>query len=207
MDPIKSIGQKLRGGEQRDAIHIAIMPVVCGEDYLNAGDEVGLVYGTSNVVKRKDSIYGHKTIGVIDPYLRGDLESIMLKKGDVVWCFLKPGTITGLRHEWTHPLVDNQQPPANDAEKWLREFADRWNFDYDEMIGIASNGSIKDTFNIPGLAEHTFDNEWITARGRDLHSREELGEDYERFWQNMEALTGKTFNAQHREKVGWSCSC
>jgi hypothetical protein len=203
MEPISTIGQKLRGGEQRDAIHIAIMPVVCGEDYMRAGEEVGLVYGTSNVVKHKASVYGQAVIGVIDPFLTTD----MVRKGDVVWCFLKPGTITGLRHEWTHPGIDNQQPPANESEKWLRHFAEKWCFDYDEMIGIASNGSVKESFNIPGLPEHTFDNEYITARGRDLHSRQELGEDYDLFWQHMEALTGKKFDAPHREKVGWSCSC
>lgn len=211
MDPIQSIGKKLIGGEQRDAIHIAIMPVVCGEDHLSAGDEVGLVYGTKNVVKRKNSIYGHATLGVIDPFLGGDIESGMVRKGDVVWCFLKPGTITGLRHEWTRPDVDDQQPPKNGHEEWLRKFADSWNFDYDDMIGVASQGVIKSTFDhipgIPGIGGHTYDQDWITARGVDLHSREELGEDYELFWQHLEGLTGKTFAAEHREKVGWSCSC
>lgn len=203
MDPIKSIGKKLIGGEQRDAIHIAIMPVVVGEKYISAGEEVGLVYGTKNTVKRKDSIYGIETIGVIDPFLK-DWD---IKEGDVVWCFLKPGTITGLRHEWIHPGIDNQQPPKNEAEKWLREFADKWNFDYDEMIGIASAGTVKKTMSLGSLGSHTFDSEYIVARGIDLHSRDELGADYELFWQHMEALTGQKFDAQHREKVGWSCTC
>src|SRR5712664_3831229 len=99
---------------------------------------------------------------VIDPFLGCDMDSAMVKKGDLVWCFLKPGTITGLRHEWTHPGIDNQRPPKNEAEKWLRSFADKWNFDYDSMIGVASQGSIKNTISIPGLGSHTIDMEWIT---------------------------------------------
>jgi hypothetical protein len=203
-EPITTIGCKLSGREQRDAIHIAIMPVICGEDYMRPGEEVGLVYGTKNTVKYKASVYGLDSIGVIDPFLRGD----SVRKGDVVWCFLKPGTIAGLRHEWTHPDIDNQKPPKNDSEKWLRQFADKWNFDYDVMVGVASQGSIKETFNIPGIeTSETYDVDFITAMGRDLHSREELGDDYELFWQHMEMMTGQKFSAEHREKVRWSCSC
>lgn len=188
MDPIQSIGKKLRGDELRDAIHIAIMPVVCGEDYLSAGDEVGLVYGTKNVVKRKNSIYGHQVLGVIDPFL---VDDIMTKKGDVVWCFLKPGTITGLRHEWTRPDVDEQQPPKNDSEKWLREFADKWNFDYDEMISGAQEKE-----------------GYIVARGIELHSRTELkAGDEALFWQHIENLTGFKATDDHKNEFGWSCSC
>jgi hypothetical protein len=214
VDPIESIGKKLRGDEQRDAIHIAIMPVVSGEDYLSAGDEVALVYGTKNVVKRKDSTYGHQTLGVIDPFFgmgpNVDYEARTIHKGDTVWCFLRPGTITGLRHEWTRPDIDNQPQPSSESEKWLRAFADRWMFDYDEMIGVASLGVIKSNFDIPALPEmngREFDQDWITARGRDLHSRDELGEDYDLFWSHMQKLTGQTFSAEHREKVKWSCTC
>lgn len=191
MDPIKTIGRKLTGAEQRDAIHIAIMPVVCGEDYMRAGEEVGLVYGTTNTVKHKESIYGIETIGVIDPFLRGDMDSLMLKKGDVVWCFLKPGTITGLRHEWTHPGIDNQRPPKNESEKWLRAFSDKWNFNYDEMISGAQE-----------------DEGYVVAHGRDLHSRTELDDgDEALFWEHIGILTGHHYDSEHREKFGWSCSC
>jgi len=197
VDPIRTIGSVLRGDEQRDAIHIAIMPVVCGEDYLSAGDEVGLVYGTTNVVKRKNSIYGIETIGVIDPFLGSDIDTLHLKKGDVVWCFLKPGTITGLRHEWTHPGIDNQRPPKNEAERWLRAFAGRWNFIYDEMIAEATAplGPDKDDYH------------YVVARGIDLHSREELGDDHALFWQHLQTLTGYKFDQAHIDKFVWSCSC
>jgi hypothetical protein len=190
MDPIQSIGQKLRGDELRDAIHIAILPVVCGEDYLHAGEEVGLVYGTTNTVKRKQSVYGHEVLGVIDPFLHS-MESMMLKKGDVVWCFLRPGTITGLRHEWVHPALDEQRPPKNESEAWLRKFADKWNFNYNEMISGAQE-----------------DEGYVVAMGLDLHSRSELDDgDEALFWQHIKNLTGFEASDQHREKFGWSCSC
>jgi len=40
MDPIKTIGQKLQGGEQRDAIHIAIMQVESAGKYISPGDDL-----------------------------------------------------------------------------------------------------------------------------------------------------------------------
>lgn len=196
MDPIKSIGQKLRGDEQRDAIHIAIMPVVCADDYMRGGKEVGLVYGTKNTVKHKDSVYRVETIGVLDPFLKDYPDP--LKKGDVVWCFLKPGTITGLRHEWFHPDIDGQHPPANESEKWLREFADKWNFPYDEMITAASNPH----------GDGEFDYNYIVAQGIDLHSRSELAPgDEALFWEHIGNLTGFKADEKHREKFGWSCPC
>lgn len=51
MDPIKTIGKPLTGHEERDAIHIAIMPVVTAEDYMRPGESVSFVYGTTNMVK------------------------------------------------------------------------------------------------------------------------------------------------------------
>jgi hypothetical protein len=42
------------------------------------------------------------------------------------------------------------------------------------------------------IAAGTTGNEWIIGCGIDLHSKDE---------------PGKTFDEDHRESVGWSCSC
>lgn len=202
MDPVTSIGKVLNGNEERDAIHIAILPVIAGDDYMYAAEEVGFVYGSNSIVKSKPSVYGLATVGIIDPFLKDSV-----KKGDRVWMFMLPGTITGLRHNWAHPAVDTVQAASGESEAWLRKFADSWNFDYDEMIAIASKGTVKKNLQVGSLGSIEIDTEWITARGVDLHSRSELGEDYALFWQHMEALTGQKFDEAHREKVGWSCSC
>jgi hypothetical protein len=191
MDPIKTIGQLLRGDEQRDAIHIAIMPVIAAEE-LQAGDSVAFVYGTTNQVKRCDPAYALQPVGVVDPFFTGHY---WIEKGSKVWLFLKPGTITGLRHEWTHPDIDNPPRPKNEHENWLRAFADRWSFVYDDMISAASSPRSDEWGN------------YITAQGRDLHSATELGADHDLFWEHLQALTGQTFDGEHREKFVWSCTC
>src|SRR5712671_6579854 len=125
MDPLKTIGQKLKGQHDRDAIHIAVMPVIAGEKYLYAGQRLRLAYGTTNTVR---SAYAdQEAVGVVDPFLPA---ATNIQEGDQFWMFLFPGTIQSLRHQWVHPTIDNVPQPKNEAERWIRQFADRWNFDY-----------------------------------------------------------------------------
>lgn len=86
-----------------------------------------------------------------------------------------------------------------ESEKWLREFASKWNFDYDEMIREASAQAI----------EHTKESweHYIVARGIDLHDRSELGKDEELFWHHVSMITGLVATLKDRESFGWSCSC
>jgi hypothetical protein len=191
MDPLKTIGKKLKGGEPRDCIHIAVLQVEVGEDYLGPGDKVNFIYGSKAIVKRADPVYGLKHIGIIDPFLGGDGKYRGLKKGDKVWMFLNPGSITGLRHDWSHPEIDAEVKVVNEHEDWLRKFADRWNFNYDEMIAEAKGKQ--------GC---------IVARGKDLHGSSDLDSgDETLFWYHLEKLTKKEFDEKHREEFCWSCSC
>ncbi len=185
-DPITTIGQILDESAQRDAIHICIFPAISDEDYLHAGCEVGLAYGTTNLLRRKSKNYDLKPIGIVDPFLRDSL-----KKGERCWVFLFPNSVIGMRHHWEHPEIDHAKPlPTNESELWLRHFADKWNMDYDEMIASAIEGS------------------YATAQGVDLHSGSELDDGDEfRFWEHIEKMTGKTFSKKHKVNFTWSCSC
>jgi hypothetical protein len=197
---------------QRDAIHIAVAPMFIGDDdRASPGDEVQIMDGTTDhvVVVRDREHYGGNPIGIIDPFLKLDWKSGQwnLKKGDRVWVYLFPNTITGLRHDWTHPLferaerrvaVTKEDGAKGEAELWLRQFAARWNFDYDELISKASD--------VKGNTD-TYGGPYIVAMGRDLHHRSELGEDHDLFWKNLSILTGKEFGQDDIENMGWSCSC
>lgn len=111
MDPIKSIGKTLTAPEQRDAIHIAIAPVEAAVA-LKPGQHVG-TDGHGRIGTTRPYI------GVVDPYLRAPV-----KAGDKVWLFLYPGTITSLRHEWTHPdLKAPGETSKSHSEKWMRAWA------------------------------------------------------------------------------------
>ncbi len=94
MDPEPRFGQLIEDGERRrDAVHIAVAPVTATER-LVPGQHVGLVE------EANFELVGscENNIGLVDPFLTQEVEP-----GQRFWLFLYPGTITGLRHVWTHP--------------------------------------------------------------------------------------------------------
>jgi hypothetical protein len=102
------IGRIITKPTERDATHIACMPVELAED-TPAGARVGLKDGVSN----KASVMAIEKIGIVDPFLEG-----VIMKGTTVWMFLFPGTITSLRHDWSHPAIVAQQA-ARQVDGWL----------------------------------------------------------------------------------------
>ena len=119
-----TIGKMIDANSKRDAIHVAIAPVMATER-LAPGQHVGLVHGTTDRVKAAGP-----HIGIVDPFLAGPVFAL-----EWFYLFLYPNTVTSLRHEWTHPaFAEDKQtaPPASrlvdakkDAEAWLRAYAHR----------------------------------------------------------------------------------
>jgi hypothetical protein len=64
-------------GARRDAIHIAVAPMVATAA-LHPGQRL--------------------QNGIVDPFLTAPVQP-----GERYWLFLFPGTVTGMRHVWSHP--------------------------------------------------------------------------------------------------------
>lgn len=90
MNEAPMIGRLAGASAKRDAIHIAIAPVIAGEN-LEPGDHIGIIEGSA----LKDA---ELTIGIVDPFLRKTVD-----EGERFFIFLYPNTITSLRHVWEHP--------------------------------------------------------------------------------------------------------
>lgn len=108
------LGKVITEPQERDAIHVAVAPVVLAHE-MAPGTHVGLDV-TGRATSRTD-----KLVGVIDPFLK-----TRTPPGRTVWLFLYPGTITSLRHEWTHPalpVVTAPRADKSDSEKWMRAWA------------------------------------------------------------------------------------
>lgn len=141
-----NLGRLITTEQHRDAIHIAVAPVVAAET-LQPGDHVGL-----NAEGKADGDAKH--IGVIDPFLKSTVRA-----GSTVWLFLYPNTITSLRHEWIHPAFNGPQAPEmSESERWIRDFADRVSLHYNVVMnGAAEYVRSGEYLCFGGLLE----NEWV----------------------------------------------
>lgn len=130
------LGQIIDTPQFRDAIHVAVAPVSSNET-LYPGQHVGVITGTSEVSSIANALHG-----IVDPYLKH-----AVTPGQKFWLFLYPQTVTGLRHDWTHPAFVDAAPAqvptpgkiASKSETWLREFASGKGLDLRELIEAAGN--------------------------------------------------------------------
>ncbi len=91
------LGKLADANDRRDAIHIALAPVVAGVD-LEPGQHVGLFSdGTAKPTEPH--------IGIVDPFLVS-----RVSRGERFWLFLYQGTVTSLRHVYTHPAFTAKVP-------------------------------------------------------------------------------------------------
>lgn len=83
---------------RKDAIHVAIIPLIAGEN-LSPGTYVSLNRETKQGVKSRapDKNFSGP-LGVVNPFYQGQI-----KKGEVFYLLLTPGTVMSIRHDWTHP--------------------------------------------------------------------------------------------------------
>ncbi len=90
MDTPPKIGEIITDGDAvRDAIHVAIAPMIAAQN-LKPGDHVGFYgFGDTQEIIKNDA-----PVGIVDPYL-----TTPIKKGEHFYLFLYPNTITALRHE------------------------------------------------------------------------------------------------------------
>ncbi len=126
MDTLK-IGNIITEPQNRDAVHMAIVPVEAGED-IRPGLHVGLKDGKASTDRSA------KRIGIVDPFL-----GFGVMKGQKFWLFLYPGSITSLRHDWTHPDFANIEANQEVTEKelsiaWLHKFCSENGLSYKYLI-------------------------------------------------------------------------
>ena len=176
-----NLGKLIDETAQRDAIHVAIAPVVAAHD-MNPGMHVGLdAKGLANHV----AVH----VGIVDPFLTS-----MVQKGQRFYMVLYPKSITSLRHDWTHPAFPRQVLPAEgsreESELWLRLYAKDKNC-YDD-----SEKAFNDL--IAGLRSGE-----LYFHGSDLHGRFDLENESE-LRMHAERYLGIEIDFGRFE---FSCSC
>jgi hypothetical protein len=182
------LGKLIEGDASRDAVHIAICPVVAAEK-LAPGQDIGFVEGNR---ERVEAVIGpalaHRRLGIVDPFLR-----TLVYPEQRFYMFLMPRTITSLRHEWTHPAfeVSPEVRQQSESETWLREFAERCGFAFDAMLEHAETW----------LQHGEHETQYGTERARN----EFCEVTPEMFWSHWETFTGR--KPPNKTDVFYSCSC
>lgn len=121
-DNCPRLGKVLESPQPRDAIHIAVASVqVAPGQKLRPGQRVGFIPPGNNLVMSpglyywkevpglvtgeaiQDQQFSVTYAGIIDPYL-----DRMAVEGEWVWLCMDQGSITSLRHDWTHPAFERK---------------------------------------------------------------------------------------------------
>jgi hypothetical protein len=179
------LGQLLGPEAGRDAVHVAIAPVVAAE-VLQPGQRIEFAED-GDYEKVKGSRQHYEGLGIVDPFLRNPVQV-----GQRFYIWLTPNTIKSLRHVWVHPAFPLEKPPhVPESEEWLRAYAVEHN-PYDNDPEVAYQRLIR------GLREHE-----LYFHGNDLHGFYELP-DPEELRRHAEAVLG--FRIDWQDYM-FTCSC
>lgn len=97
-DALETLGMIHFKREKRDAIHLAVEPVVAARD-LQVGQRIGILYNRDDGIGYAMPAGAYVPYhGIVDPFLPAGP-----KKGERFWFVMAPRIVTSLRHVWTHP--------------------------------------------------------------------------------------------------------
>lgn len=199
MEQKPNIGKILSPEESlRDAIHIAIVPVIAAHKMAPAS-HVGL----DKDGKASYSFDG-EYVGIIDPFLENAVQ-----KSQKVYLFLYPNTITSLKHFWTHPAFKDDVPPLkqtsplqtdkSESIEWLKNYAIR------EVYSDSDYYSDRDKA-YEAMLSQVQSNELIFY-GKDCHGYGDVP-DAEELFGHLSIVLGKQIDRSYFEDNGYfSCSC
>ncbi len=177
-DALATLGTLIDETAGRDAIHLAVEPVVAGEQ-LFAGQHVGIENGVATT-KAKTKF------GIVDPFVVGSIP-----KGARFWFIVYPRKITSLRHVWEYDAFDKtlikEKTPMERAEEWIKDFAQGISLPYDTLMN--------------GADDYIDSQDYLCFGG--LLEGESVPEE---FWDKYEIIRGIKVHPNKRGTF-FSCSC
>lgn len=188
-DALETLGSIIGEEQKRDAIHLAVEPVIAGER-LKPGEDIGVVNGIATTEA--------PFLGIVDPFLKTPV-----RKGEMFWFIMYPRQVNSLRHVWTHPAFPDSDVPVLDrseSEKWLREYIARTegfsDWSYEDVLTVAGGGEVGEASDDYYRLSHQ--GGYISSGGRDAY-----GSIDPEFWRHAEIVLGRKL--EHAEH--FSCSC
>lgn len=169
------IGKLIEGSADRDSIHLAILPVTCGEEWMLPG----------NWIKLKDGVAfrGESCDIIVDPFLPS-----AVFKGQKFYACLRPGAVAEMKHVWKSPLVDIPERKPTDT-RILYDIATQCGISYEELMEIAKRKVINGFY--------CMDN---SERYKDVTDAE-----WKEFWKVFEEVTGLDASDENWAPFSCSC--
>lgn len=101
-DALETLGMIHFKPEARDAIHLAVEPVLAAQK-LFVGQKIGIVNGVAFPMGFVIRQVGKENVvvpyhGIVDPFLPRPAE-----EGETFWFVMAPRMVASLRHVWEHP--------------------------------------------------------------------------------------------------------
>lgn len=186
-DALQTLGTIIGPNEKRDAIHLAVIPIVAKEKLI-VGQDVG-PDGT-----------GNNPVGIVDPFLKTKYVS----PGETFWLIIYPRQITSLRHVWSHPAFKKEEDEFNLTEK---EKSKAW---MEDFIEDHISPGLQDSF-MDDMKDY-LDGKYETASSGESYMESFLMDDdyeekMEKFWFHYETMTGTSVPEEKKHKKIFNCSC
>lgn len=187
-DALETLGTIIDETQKRDAIHLAVIPMVAAAK-LFPGQDVGV--GPDGAGPSAEPR------GIVDPFLKAPVQP-----GERFWLVIYPRQITSLRHVWTHPAFPEEglafHAEADDhyvssekatSERWLKAFA--------EDIGLSYQKALEAMKDV-----EQYDGDGICFN---YDTPDRCWTDLEEMWRHYEVVTGRKVTDSSRGV--FRCAC
>lgn len=179
-DALETLGTIIDDTQKRDAIHLAVEPVIA-KTMLFPGQDVSV-----------DGSDKGKLVGIVDPFLKEPV-----RPGEMFWLVIYPRQIKSLRHVWSHPdfpetecYVEQEEETRSDqiieeSRKWIDQFISKINESSDGIEWLEYDKLMKGA------------NKYLDSLGKKFQDYLCLGgllENVrvpEEFWLHFEIITGR----------------
>lgn len=174
-----NLGHEPEDGAQRDAIHVAVIPMTA-HTRLASGDFVSIRPSDGECQRCLKT--NRSCVGVVDPFRR-----IPVEAGERFWLFLLPNTIRGMRHHWEHPLFRDESQ---------------------EQVAVGSldavRSAVESTCERRGYRYNGWDE---TYKLFEIYTGDdEIHGETDEFWQEVAGVLGYPVPEQYRSG-SFSCAC
>lgn len=195
-DALDTLGSLIGPGEKRDAIHIAVFPVVAAER-LARGEHVSL-----NADGEAEWEPVNEGLGIVDPFL-----TETVKKGERFWLLVYPRQISSLRHVWEHPKFPASRETGA-ATTTIREIVEdekeKSRLWLETWIATADCPDFHTTIGamLQQRDGSSWESDYVHFDGQDAH-----GQIPPEAWHHLAIYAGITYEAGTDRPKYFTCSC